>query len=80
MKNTGVIKHLDKLGRITIPKELKTKYKINFKDEIEIHCVKDKIFINKYEKSCDFCGSIYNLTKYKEGIICNKCLAEINKK
>ena len=36
MKSTGIIRRIDELGRIVIPKELRKKLEINIKDPMEI--------------------------------------------
>ena len=36
MKTTGMVRRIDELGRIVIPMELRTKFKIAEKDPIEI--------------------------------------------
>ena len=79
MKCKGIIRRLDDLGRLVIPKEIRDKYKLQPYDQMEIYCIGNKIYINKYEKSCSFCGNTQNLKEYKEGCICKNCLGEIKK-
>ena len=78
MENNGFIRRLDNLGRIVIPKEIRDKCKIKADDEMEIFCAESKIYMNKYEKSCNFCGNRKNLKEYKEGCVCDSCLKRIN--
>ncbi len=37
MKSTGIVRRVDELGRIVIPKEVRSKLKIDIKDSIEIY-------------------------------------------
>ena len=48
MKTTGVVRRLDSLGRIVIPKELRVNLKIEEKDPLEIFITKDLIILAKY--------------------------------
>ena len=56
MKSTGIIRLLDELGRIVIPKELREKFKLKEKDPIEIFVEGSNIILRKYETSCIFCN------------------------
>lgn len=48
MKATGVIRRIDDLGRIVIPKEIRRSLKINEGDSVEIFVDDNKIILNKY--------------------------------
>ena len=45
MKNIGIIKKIDRLGRIVIPKDLRKRY--NLKDEIELIATKEGVLIKQ---------------------------------
>ena len=49
MKNIGVVKEFDKLGRIVIPKDFRDRFNLN--KEVEITMVEDGILLrnNKYK-------------------------------
>ena len=47
MKSTGVIRRVDELGRVVIPIEIRTQFRISEKDPIEIYV--DKILEELYE-------------------------------
>lgn len=49
MKATGVVRHIDNLGRIVIPKELRNTRGIKDGDSIEIFVDGDCIVLRKYE-------------------------------
>jgi AbrB family looped-hinge helix DNA binding protein len=49
MKATGVVRHIDNLGRIVIPKELRNTRGIKDGDAIEIFVDGDCIVLRKYE-------------------------------
>ncbi len=81
MKSTGIVRKLDRLGRIVIPKELRRVMRIEEDiDAMEIFVEGDKVVLKKYEPSCTFCNEDDSaLVNYKGRNICVKCLAEINK-
>ena len=63
MKEIGIIKEFDKLGRIVIPKELRERFAL--KNEVEIVATKDGIILKNPE---------YVLTKNKIDTHFNMCV------
>ena len=49
MKATGIVRRVDVLGRVVIPKEIRKFYHINANDEIEIVTTPDGIILRKPE-------------------------------
>ncbi|MEV2844722.1 AbrB/MazE/SpoVT family DNA-binding domain-containing protein, partial [Paenibacillus larvae] len=47
MKATGIVKKLDHLGRVVIPKELRTTLGIGEKDALEIYVDGERIILKK---------------------------------
>ncbi len=77
--STGIIRRVDELGRIVIPKEMRKVLDINQKDPVEITIEGSSIIIRKYENRCVFCGAIKPAIKHNDKLMCTKCLKEINK-
>lgn len=77
MKSTGIVRRVDELGRVVIPKELRKKFDIKEKDGMEIYVEDDRIIMKKYEPSCIFCESADNIFKFKGKNICQNCNAEL---
>ena len=77
MKSTGIVRKVDELGRVVIPIELRNQFHITEKNPIEIFVDGSSIILKKYEKSCLFCGNTKKLSNYKDKLICNKCLKQI---
>ena len=48
MKSTGVVRRVDKLGRIVIPKEIRRNLKIREEDNLEIFIDSESIILKKY--------------------------------
>lgn len=74
MKSTGMVRRIDELGRIVIPKEIRKKLEIDIKDPMEIYVDGRSITLKKIEDNCIFCGSNKNLITFKDKLICKKCL------
>ena len=77
MKSTGIVRNVDELGRIVIPKEMRKKMDIASSDPVEIYVEGDKIILTKYHPCCNFCGSENAVTEFKGKKICRACLDEI---
>jgi len=58
MKSTGIVRRIDDLGRIVIPKELRRTLNIQESDPIEIFVDGERIILRKYhpDGSCSLCG------------------------
>ena len=80
LKNTGIKRRVDELGRIVIPIEIRSKLEIDTKDQIEIYVDNDKIVLKKYEPNCIFCGNTKEILKYKDKLVCQKCIIKIGEK
>lgn len=50
MKNTGVIRKIDELGRIVVPKEIRKNLNIKNGEDVQIYVEEDKIILKKYQK------------------------------
>jgi transcriptional pleiotropic regulator of transition state genes len=78
MKALGIVRKVDILGRIVIPKELRDALDIEDKDPLEIFVEDDRIILKKYNPSCIFCGSSNDVVLYKEKLICEECIKSIS--
>jgi transcriptional pleiotropic regulator of transition state genes len=77
MKSTGIVRRLDKVGRVVIPMELRNVLDIEEKDALEIYVDGEQIILKKYEPCCSFCGEARNIISYKGKNICKNCIEEI---
>ena len=64
MKNTGVVRRLDELGRITLPMELRKVFGIEERDSLEIYVEDDKIILKKYAPTDIFTGDRDDLIEF----------------
>lgn len=60
MKSTGIVRKTDHLGRIVLPKELRTSLNIDNKDPLEIFTDSERIVLRKYNsnKACMVTGEV----------------------
>lgn len=77
MKSTGVVRKVDELGRIVLPKELRTILNINERDSIEIFTDNDKIILQKYQPACVFCNNANDIIYFNGKRVCAECIEKL---
>mgnify|MGYP000929343890 CR=1 FL=1 len=80
MKATGIVRKVDALGRIVIPKELRDIGNMEEGTPLEIYTDGGQIILKKYEPDCIFCGEVEGVVNWKGKNICKKCLHELRAK
>lgn len=80
---TGIIRDIDKLGRVVIPKEMRKRMNMddengNKKIEVEIYTDGDKVIVKRHIAACALCGNTENLVEFKEKTVCKNCIEELN--
>ena len=73
MKASGIIRNVDPLGRVVIPKEMRKVLGINEGDPLEIAKVNNDIVLRKYSKGCIFCGSEKKVKDFNNVPVCSGC-------
>lgn len=77
MKPVGVVRKVDQLGRIVLPKSLRKRYQMNEGDPVEILVQGDHIILERYKPKCVFCSNQNNVVEYESRYICQNCLTEM---
>ncbi|WP_411344158.1 AbrB/MazE/SpoVT family DNA-binding domain-containing protein [Paenibacillus sp. WLX1005] len=78
MKKTGMVRQLDSLGRIVIPKEIRDTMEIGISDPMEFFITEKEIIFRKHKGiQCIFCGSFDDLVYYKDQFICGDCAEQM---
>lgn len=77
MKATGIVRKIDELGRVVLPKELRNCMDIQEGDPLEIYTDGDFIMLKKYEPACIFCGNAKNVKRIHDKNICSDCIKEL---
>jgi transcriptional pleiotropic regulator of transition state genes len=54
MKNTGIVRRVDQLGRVVLPKELRDVLGIEERTPLEIFTDGDTIILKKHKTACTF--------------------------
>jgi len=78
MKESGMVRNIDSLGRFVIPREYRKKLNINNNDSLEMFVEGNSIYIRKYVPFCVFCGSDEKIKSFKGHNVCTKCVNEIS--
>ena len=89
MKATGIVRRIDELGRVVIPKEIRRTLRIPAelrrtlsiaeKDPLEIYVDGGSIILQKHEERCFFCGGSEDLRTVLGKNICGSCLSRLKK-
>lgn len=80
MKNLGIVRKLDDLGRVTLPKELRKTFGINEGDPVEIYTDNGAICLKAVEEvKCTFCSNTDTdkLVEFAGKHICHSCLTAL---
>ena len=59
--SSGIVRRIDNLGRVVIPKEIRKTLKIKENEQVEINVLDDSIVLNKYSDIHEYDKSINNL-------------------
>lgn len=78
MKSTGMVRAVDKMGRVVIPKEIRKQLQIeNDVDSFEIYMDGDRVVLQKYQPTCIFCDSLSDSVEYNGYNICKNCIDKL---
>lgn len=73
MKAAGVVRNLDKLGRLVVPKEIRKQLNINEGDAVEFYVHDECIVLSKYQPGCAECETV-GVKLYGLSRICKTCI------
>ncbi|MFW6016571.1 MAG: AbrB/MazE/SpoVT family DNA-binding domain-containing protein [bacterium] len=77
MNAAGEVRKVDELGRVVIPKDIRTDMDFKKRDPIEIFIDQDKIVFQKYYPACTFCGEKEkdenDRLEFSGKIVCRSC-------
>jgi AbrB family transcriptional regulator, transcriptional pleiotropic regulator of transition state genes len=74
---TGIIRHIDDLGRIVIPIEIRKRFALGEKDPLEISIKDETILLSKPQTVCVFCGKRSALREHRGRAVCRSCVVEL---
>lgn len=68
---------VDEMGMVVLKKELREKLDIKEHDSVEFFIDEEKIIVKKHVPCCIFCGSVKDLIKKNNRLICEACIEEL---
>lgn len=75
MRNTGMSRSIDPLGRIVLPKEIRDSLNLTTGVRLDIGVSNDKIILSRSEAFCACCGGTHDHMLYHAGVaICPECI------
>jgi transcriptional pleiotropic regulator of transition state genes len=77
MTRTGIVRHIDELGRIVIPIEIRKRLALGEKDPVEISLRGETIMLAKAHTVCLFCGRDDELEEHRGRSVCRVCIGEL---
>jgi transcriptional pleiotropic regulator of transition state genes len=77
VKDTGIVRRVDDLGRIVVPAELRRLFGIHPGDPVDISVEGGAIVLRKVEVSCVLCDGVNDLFELHGRWICGPCRDEL---
>lgn len=78
MKTSGIVRKIDELGRIVLPREMRARLELDPGVGVEIFFENDAITLKKYQETCVICGENSDLVDFKNKKVCRHCIAEMS--
>jgi AbrB family transcriptional regulator, transcriptional pleiotropic regulator of transition state genes len=75
---SGVVRRVDHLGRIVIPVEIRKRFGIHERDQLEFSVRGDTVVLSKPHDACVFCGSSEQLGEYRGRSVCAACRGDLS--
>jgi AbrB family transcriptional regulator, transcriptional pleiotropic regulator of transition state genes len=76
LKSIGVVRKIDELGRVVIPKEIRDMQGIGTGTPMEFYIREREIIIKKYNTGCNECGE-YTTDLVGKANICRPCAKKL---
>ena len=77
MKSTGIVRKIDNLGRLVIPKELRRIFGLDAQQGMEIYVDGESIIISKHQDKCVICDCKEGLAIFGSKLICHGCISRL---
>lgn len=74
MKTTGIVKKIDQLGRVVVPREIRRSLMLEESDPVEMYLENGAVIIKPYKPNCIICGGADDIVLYKTKKICSDCV------
>ena len=77
MKVIGMIRNIDDLGRLVIPKEYRDCLELMPHTPVEIVLTNNRLVIRKAVTGCALCGNTENVLDFEDSLVCLFCLQKM---
>lgn len=78
MKTTGIVRKIDNLGRIVVPKEIRKVHGWTVGTTMEFYVTEEGMAFKPFVAQCAACrGSMKELVQVKNIHVCKDCLSEV---
>ncbi len=77
MKSDKVVRQIDELGRVVIPRDMRRELGLSCGDKITFQSDDNKIIISRLEKHCALCSSKHGLIAFNDKYVCAECLKSL---
>jgi transcriptional pleiotropic regulator of transition state genes len=74
---TGIVRHLDELGRIVVPVEIRRRFGLVEHDPLEISVEGQAILLRRPGSTCVFCGATRSILEHRGQGVCRSCRREL---
>lgn len=74
MRSTGIVRHIDNLGRVVVPAEIRETMFITPDSPLMFFVEGSRIIIEKYQPGCYICGYGERLKAFHDKKICMTCV------
>ena len=74
----GMVRAVDKMGRVVIPKSIRDQ--LDIKDDVdsfEIYMERDNGILRKYQPTCIFCDNVGESVELGGRIVCRSCVEKL---
>ena len=74
-KDSGIVRHIDDLGRLVIPKSMRNALKLRPEDEVTFTLDGNRIIVEKRQSACAICGETREVVQIGSGkFVCPRCI------
>ncbi len=77
MKNAIVVRKVDPLGRIMLPKSLRESMNIDADDSVEVSLNGNCIHLRRFDPTCAICGETGAEYTFRSKGVCAQCLEDV---
>ncbi len=77
-KSVGIVRKLDALHRVILPKSLRDTLDIPAHTSVEVFIEEDSVVLRKYSPGCVFCGQIDGTSLFRHRPVCETCRQELS--